>query len=81
MNWLAFFLKTLLDWGLQKLAPIVEAFFRKKKIDREIDDEKEIMDEINKEITQWVSENPGKPLPKYLEDKLREHAGRRTNRL
>lgn len=62
----------LMDWA--------KKLFRKKEIDKEEDVLKEEMQNLKQQAQDWLRDNPDKPLPKELEDKLRA-AARRINRL
>ena len=80
-TWAGYVLKVLLDWGWSKLAPFISKFVKSKKIDFEVDKEFSEFDKIRKEVEAWAKANPGKPLPKELEEKLRNAARKRTEGL
>ena len=77
--------KWLLDYLVSKIVPMVVDFIRKSakkaKINKEVNDELDEIEKIKKEAGEWVKKNPGKPLPKEYEDRLRRSASRRVNGL
>ena len=75
---------SILSWLGKILAPLVKDFFeklkKKNKIEREEDAKREALENILEQAQNWMRDNPGEPLPKDLEDKLRDYADR-TNSL
>jgi hypothetical protein len=70
----------ILNWLWGKLIPIAVEFIRKLKrkneIDKEEDAKKDVLEEARHQAQDWLRANPGQPLPKDLEDKLRDAADR-----
>lgn len=79
--WTGYIIKVLLDWGLSKIQPYIDKYIKSKQVDREVDAEQREMDSKDDEIKKWIEENPGKSLPKHLEDHLRAGAGKRVDGL
>jgi len=81
--------KFLLDflWGklLKEGVPWLLQWFKnqskKIKITKEVNEEQSELDKLKKEVAIWAEKNPGKPLPKELEDRYRAIAGSRTDGL
>jgi hypothetical protein len=68
--------KWLLGFLWDKLFPIVVGWvkkvFRKTKIAKEEDEKRKHLEDAIKQAKDWLQKNPGKPLPKELEDALRD---------
>lgn len=65
-----------IPWLLEKL----KIGKRKRAINKEQDELKEELEDLQQRAQDWLRANPGKPLPKSMEDRLRD-AARRNNRL
>ena len=70
--WLA----SILTWAVKTFWPIIEKAIekvqRKKQIDKEEDAYKEANEQARQQAIDWLRAHPGQPLPKELEDKLRD---------
>jgi hypothetical protein len=78
-------LKKLIDWALATILPMLKDFLIKliksAKINREVKKEFDELEQIKREANEWCRRNPGKPLPKDIELRLRAVARKRVSGL
>jgi len=80
-SWAAWLVKTLVEWAWGKVYPALIKLFKRKQVDKEVDKEQVKINDAKKLAAQWIKKNPGKPLPKDIEDRLRDSASDRARGL
>ena len=72
----------LLKEGIPWVIEQAKNFFKKNKIEEEVDEEESEVAAVKKEINEWLEKNPdAKEIPKELENKLRDATKRRNDGL
>lgn len=75
--------KIILDYLWGKAVPLIIKFFKdmakKAEINKEVDQEHKEVKDAKELAKEWAKKNPGKPLPKDIENKLRDAGRKFTN--
>lgn len=71
----------VLKEGIPLFAEWLAKHLKKQKIKNEVKSELKDLKELQKEAREWLKENGNEPLPKDLEDRLRDAARRRRDGL
>lgn len=71
----------LIKEGIPALVDFISKNVKKIKINKEVDEETQELEELQLEAKKWLEKNPRQPLPPDLEKRLRNAARKRRDGL